>query len=71
MELHLNGGFWNFMANFNINTAGFVIVGMFVLTWVGALMIWKYGHVEEKWTAKLADQTMSASYEEALVAQES
>ena len=25
------------MANFNINTAGFVIVGMFVVTWAGAL----------------------------------
>ncbi len=70
-ELHLNGGFWNVMANFNINTAGFIIVGMFVLTWAAALTIWKYGHVEEKWTARLADQTMSASYEEALVAQES
>ncbi len=70
-ELHLNGGFWNVMANFNINTAGFIIVGMFVLTWAAALTIWKYGHVEEKWTARLADQTMSVSYEEALVAQES
>ena len=27
------------------------------LTWVGALMIWKYGHVEEKWSAKLTHQT--------------
>ena len=36
-------GFWGFMANFNINTAGFVIVGMFILTWlVGAacLALW-------------------------------
>ncbi len=57
VELHLNGGFWSFMANFNINTAGFVIVGMFVATWVGALMIWKFGHVEEKWTAKLIHPT--------------
>jgi high-affinity nickel-transport protein len=53
MELHIKGGFWNFMENFNINTAGFVIVGMFVVTWVGALVIWKYGHVEEKWTSRL------------------
>jgi high-affinity nickel-transport protein len=52
-ELHWNGGFWTFMANFNINTAGFVIVGMFVVTWAGALAIWKFGHVEEKWTARL------------------
>ena len=28
-----HGGFWNDMAGFNINTAGFVIVGMFVVTW--------------------------------------
>jgi high-affinity nickel-transport protein len=41
------------MANFNINTAGFVIVGMFIATWAGALAIWKYGHVEEKWMARL------------------
>jgi high-affinity nickel-transport protein len=53
MELHVNGSFWNFMANFNINVAGFVIVGMFVVTWGAALAIWKFAHVEEKWTARL------------------
>src|SRR6266700_3497946 len=36
-EANLTGGFWEFMAKFNINTAGFVIVGMFVFTWVVAL----------------------------------
>ena len=31
MELGgLHGGFWRYMASFNINKAGFVIVGMFV-----------------------------------------
>ncbi len=69
VELHWRGNFWNFMANFNINTAGFVIVGMFVATWVGALMIWKYGHVEEKWTAKLTHQTGPDQFEEELAAQ--
>jgi len=68
-ELHLHGGFWNLMANFNINLAGFVIVGMFVVTWVGALTIWKYGHVEEKWTAKLIHQTDPDQFEEDLGAQ--
>jgi high-affinity nickel-transport protein len=53
MELHVNGSFWNFMANFNINAAGFVIVGMFVVTWAAAIAIWKFAHVEEKWTARL------------------
>jgi high-affinity nickel-transport protein len=46
-------GFWGFMYNFNINTAGFVIVGMFIVTWIGAILIWRYGHIEEKWTARL------------------
>jgi high-affinity nickel-transport protein len=46
-------GFWGFMFNFNINTAGFIIVGMFVVTWAGAMLVWKYGHIEEKWTARL------------------
>ncbi|MGD0880329.1 MAG: HoxN/HupN/NixA family nickel/cobalt transporter [Acidimicrobiales bacterium] len=69
MELHLNGSFWNYMANFNINMAGFVIVGMFVATWAGAMMIWKYGHVEEKWSAKLINQTSPVQLEEDLVAQ--
>ena len=63
MELHLKGGFWTFMANFNINTAGFIIVGLFVVTWVGALMIWKYGHIEEKWTAKLTHRTGPGQFE--------
>ncbi len=46
---HLGGGFWTFMENFNINTAGFFIVGVFVVTWGVALSIWRFGHVEEKW----------------------
>jgi high-affinity nickel-transport protein len=49
----LHGRFWHFMAAFDINKAGFVIVGMFVLTWAGALMFWRYGHIEEKWSARL------------------
>ena len=50
-ESHLSGGFWGFMRDFNINTAGFVIVGVFVLTWVVALAIWHFGRVEQKWEA--------------------
>jgi hypothetical protein len=29
-ELNLTGGFWSFMGNFDLNKAGFVIVGIFV-----------------------------------------
>jgi nickel/cobalt transporter (NiCoT) family protein len=50
-ELNLTGGFWDFMANFDINKAGFIIVGVFVLTWVVALAIWHFGRIEQKWQA--------------------
>ncbi len=47
------GGFWGFMYNFDINKAGFVIVGMFIVTWAVAIAIWRYGRIEEKWAARL------------------
>jgi len=48
-----NRGFWGFMYNFNINTAGFVIVGLFIVTWAAAVLVWRYGRIEEKWSARL------------------
>jgi len=56
LEVHgvsQTSGFWGFMYNFNINTAGFVIVGMFIVTWVGAILVWHFGHIEERWSARL------------------
>jgi high-affinity nickel-transport protein len=46
---HLSGPFWSFMESFNINTAGFFIVGVFVVTWVVALSIWHFGRIEQRW----------------------
>jgi high-affinity nickel-transport protein len=52
-QLNLNGGLWDYANNFNLNKAGFVIVGLFVATWVIALAIWRFAHIEEKWSAGL------------------
>ena len=52
-ELHLNGAFWNVVANFDINTAGFAIVALFVAVWVAALAYWRFGRVEARWAADL------------------
>jgi high-affinity nickel-transport protein len=49
MEFHPSGTLWNVVDNFNINTAGFIIVGMFVVVWVGALSFWRFGRVEDRW----------------------
>lgn len=53
VEMHLHGRFRDDMAGFNINTVGFIIVGMFVVTWAAALAIWRYGKVGEKRSATL------------------
>jgi nickel/cobalt transporter (NiCoT) family protein len=52
-ELGFNDPFFNFFANFNINTAGFIIVGAFAATWAIAVVWWHFGNVEEKWDAKM------------------
>jgi nickel/cobalt transporter (NiCoT) family protein len=46
-------GFWAFMRDFNINMAGFAIVGLFIVTWAIAVLVWRYGRIEEKWSARL------------------
>ena len=45
----LTGPGWAWLASFNINKAGFVIAAVFVLTWVVALAIWRFGKIEQKW----------------------
>jgi len=52
-ELNLNDPFFNFFANFNINTAGFVIVGAFVVTWIVAVLYWRVAGVEAKWDSRM------------------
>ena len=47
-EANLTSPFWSFMARFNINTAGFVIVGLFIVTWVAAFAYWRLARVEER-----------------------
>jgi nickel/cobalt transporter (NiCoT) family protein len=60
-EYGLTGGFWDFMGNFDINTAGFVIVGVFVVTWIAALAIWHYGKIEQRWDTRQAATATAAA----------
>src|SRR6202522_754980 len=45
-------GFWSWLGGIDLNVIGFLIVGLFVVTWAGALLIWRYGRIEEKWTVQ-------------------
>jgi nickel/cobalt transporter (NiCoT) family protein len=53
-EYDLSGGFWSFMGGFDINKAGFVIVGVFVITWIIALAVWRFGKIEQRWDTRQA-----------------
>ncbi len=65
-EAGLTGGFWGRLAAFNINTAGFVIVGIFAVVWAVALLIWRFGRVEARWEAAAEASRERAAIEHAL-----
>jgi high-affinity nickel-transport protein len=52
-QLGLSGSFWSYLENIDLNTVGFMIVGIFVATWALALAVWKYGRIEERWSSSL------------------
>jgi high-affinity nickel-transport protein len=52
-RLGLAGPFWTWLENIDLNTVGFMIVGMFVATWAIALAVWKYGRIEQRWSTHL------------------
>jgi high-affinity nickel-transport protein len=58
-HLNLSGGFWNWFENIDINLLGFVIVGMFLATWTIALAMWRFGHIEERWSAHLGENELT------------
>ena len=58
-ELKLSGGFWSFFAGFDLNQAGFIIVGLFVVTWVVALLVWRFARIEQRWSDAAARRRRS------------
>ena len=39
------------LASLDLEFVGFAIVGLFVLTWGLAVAVWRFGRIEEKWSA--------------------
>ncbi|HEV2888356.1 MAG TPA: HoxN/HupN/NixA family nickel/cobalt transporter [Jatrophihabitans sp.] len=48
-KLELTGQPWDFIAGIDINTAGRVIVGIFLLVWLGAVAYYKLARVDERY----------------------
>jgi nickel/cobalt transporter (NiCoT) family protein len=41
------------VANIPLDYAGYGIVGLFVVSWLVAVAVWRFGRIEEKWSAHL------------------
>ncbi|HZU66836.1 MAG TPA: HoxN/HupN/NixA family nickel/cobalt transporter [Ktedonobacteraceae bacterium] len=41
MEANLSGGFWDFVGNLDLNRLGYIIVGIFILSWAISTIIYK------------------------------
>jgi nickel/cobalt transporter (NiCoT) family protein len=52
-QIGWEGGVWDWIGGLDLNILGYVIVGLFVLTWVASLLIWRYARIEDKWAANI------------------
>jgi high-affinity nickel-transport protein len=51
---HITSGPIAAVADIPLDYAGYAIVGLFVVSWVVALAIWRFGRIEERWSSDLA-----------------
>jgi high-affinity nickel-transport protein len=42
-------------ASLDLGYVGFAVVGLFLVAWLLALAVWRYGRIEEKWSEGLAN----------------
>ena len=48
-QLELSGGYWDWANTINLNSAGYFIVAAFAIVWALALLIWRFGKIEDRW----------------------
>ncbi len=53
-KLGIDSGPFAWVAGLDLDNVGFIVVGLFIGTWVVALLVWRFAKVEEKWSAGLA-----------------
>jgi high-affinity nickel-transport protein len=51
--LDLNGAFFNFFAHLEFHYLGYIIVGLFILTWGISMGVWKWGHIERRYAGMI------------------
>ncbi len=49
-KLSLSGGLWDVVVGLDLNSVGYIVVGLFVGTWALALAVWHFGRIEQRWS---------------------
>jgi high-affinity nickel-transport protein len=52
-QAHITSGPLAAIGNVPLDYAGYGIVALFVVSWTAAVLIWRFGRIEEKWSARL------------------
>ncbi|MDF3284382.1 HoxN/HupN/NixA family nickel/cobalt transporter [Gordonia sp. N1V] len=58
-EFGWSGPFWDDVSGIDLNIVGYAIVGLFIVTWLVAVVIWRVGRIEQRWAlapATVADR---------------
>ncbi|HYT09441.1 MAG TPA: HoxN/HupN/NixA family nickel/cobalt transporter [Mycobacteriales bacterium] len=50
-KARLTGAFWDWIAGMDLDYLGYGILALFVVTWAVALAVWRFGRIEERWSA--------------------
>jgi nickel/cobalt transporter (NiCoT) family protein len=54
-KLSITSGPLAWVGSLDLNVVGYAIVAVFLLTWIVALAVWRYGRIEEKWSMNLRE----------------
>lgn len=49
-KLQLKGSFWEFIENIQFDNIGYILVILFIISWLISTLIWKFGKVEQRWS---------------------
>ncbi|GAA0466901.1 nickel/cobalt efflux system [Actinoplanes capillaceus] len=51
-RLHITTGPVAWIAGIDLNVVGYLIVGLFVIVWLLAIMMWRIARIEQRWTGR-------------------
>jgi high-affinity nickel-transport protein len=54
-RLHITSGPLAAIGSLDLNSVGYAIVALFVLTWLVAGLVWRFGRIEQRWTPQSSE----------------